>query len=53
MVTGNVITEAAVGVLKETGSSGNIITGNRFFNTPVLVQDPQFVDVAKLISPKR
>jgi hypothetical protein len=53
VVTGNVITEAAIGILKETGSSGNIIAGNRFFNTPVPVQDPQFIDVAKLISPKR
>ncbi len=53
VVTDNVITEAAIGVLKETGSSGNIIARNRFFNTPVLVQDPQFIDVAKLISPKR
>ncbi len=53
VVTDNVITEAAIGILKETGSSGNVIRGNRFFNTPVAVQDPQFIDVAKLISPKR
>jgi hypothetical protein len=53
VVTDNVITEATVGVLKETGSSGNIIAGNRLFNTPVPVQDPQFIDLAKLISPKR
>ncbi|HEV8076669.1 MAG TPA: right-handed parallel beta-helix repeat-containing protein [Candidatus Acidoferrum sp.] len=53
VVTDNVITEAAIGILKATGSSGNIIRGNRFFNTPVQVQDPQFIDVAKLISPKR
>ena len=53
VVTDNVITEAAIGVLKETGSSGNIIRGNRFFNTSVLVQDPQIIDVVKLISPKR
>jgi nitrous oxidase accessory protein NosD len=53
VVTDNVITEAAIGVLKATGSSGNIIRGNRFFNTPVPVQDPQFIDLAKLISPKR
>jgi len=53
VVTDNVITEAAIGVLKETGSSGNIIAGNRFFNTPAPVQDPQFIDVAKIISPKR
>ena len=53
VVTGNAITEATIGVLKETGSSGNIIAGNHFFNTPVSVQDPQFLDVARLISPKR
>jgi hypothetical protein len=53
VVTDNVITEATVGIVKETGSSGNIIAGNRFFNTPVSVLDPQFIDVAKLVSPKR
>src|SRR5882672_2232198 len=53
VVVNNVITEAAVGVLKESGSSGNIIAGNRFFNTTVLVEDPQLIDVSKLISPKR
>ena len=53
IVTDNVITEATVGILKETGSSGNIIAGNRFFNTPVSFQDPQLIDVAKLVSPKR
>jgi hypothetical protein len=53
VVTDNVITEATVGILKETGSSGNIIAGNRFFNTPVSFQYPQFIDVAKLVSPKR
>ncbi len=53
VVVNNVIDEATIGVLKETGSSGNIIAENRFFNTPVGVQDPQSVDVAKLISPKR
>jgi parallel beta-helix repeat protein len=53
VVTDNVITEAAIGVLKEAGSSGNVIRGNRFFNTPVAVQDPQIIDVVKLISPKR
>jgi hypothetical protein len=53
VVVDNVITEAAIGIFKDTGSAGNIIAGNRFFNTPVLVQDPNAVDVAKLISPKR
>jgi hypothetical protein len=31
IITDNVITEAAIGILKDTGSSGNIIAGNRFF----------------------
>jgi parallel beta-helix repeat protein len=53
VVMDNLIQEATVGVLKVTGSAGNIIAGNRFFNTPVLVQDPQLVDITKLISPKR
>src|SRR5262249_34841357 len=53
VVLDNVAQEASVGVLKDTGSMGNIIAGNRFFNTPVQVQDRQAVDVSKLISPKR
>lgn len=53
VVTDNLVQEAGVGVLKEAGSTGNIIAANRFFNTPVLVQDPQRIDVSKLISPKR
>lgn len=53
VITDNVITEAAIGILKETGSSGNIVARNRFFDTSVSVQDPQLIDVAKLISPKR
>jgi parallel beta-helix repeat protein len=53
VITDNTITEAAVGILKDTGSTGNIITGNHFFDTPVLVQDPHPIDVSTLISPKR
>jgi nitrous oxidase accessory protein NosD len=53
LITNNVITEAAIGILKVAGSSGNMITGNRFFNTPVPVQDPMSANIAKLISPKR
>jgi len=53
VVTDNTVNEAAIGILKDTGSSGNIIAGNHFFNTPVPIQDPQRIDVAKLISPKR
>ena len=39
-VRANTITDAGIGVLKETGLSGNTVTGNRFFATPILVQDP-------------
>jgi len=53
VIINNTINEATIGILKDTGSSGNIIAGNHFFNTPVSVQDPQRIDVAKLISPKR
>jgi hypothetical protein len=53
VVVNNEITEAPVGILKVIGSSGNIIARNHFSNTPIEVQDPQSVDVAKLISPKR
>jgi len=36
----NRINEAAYGVLKATGFSGNIIANNDFFNAAVPVQDP-------------
>jgi hypothetical protein len=39
-MTDNQINEAPVGVLKMSGSLGNTISGNRFFNTPIPVQDP-------------
>jgi len=39
-VTENQINEAPVGVLKVSGSTGNTISRNHFFNTPVTVQDP-------------
>ena len=40
IVTENRINEAPIGVLKASGSVGNTISGNQFFNTPVPVQDP-------------
>jgi nitrous oxidase accessory protein NosD len=43
VVTQNRINEAAFGVLKITGSTGNIIANNDFFNATVKVQDPQGV----------
>jgi nitrous oxidase accessory protein NosD len=36
----NEITDAAVGVLKISGSAGNTIAGNTFFATLVTIQDP-------------
>jgi len=49
----NVITEAAIGILKETGSMGNLIAMNRFFDTPITVQDPTSAGLTKKIQPKR
>ncbi len=49
----NVITEAAIGILKETGSTGNVIAMNRFFDTPIAVQDPGPSGSAKMIQPQR
>lgn len=49
----NVITEAAIGIFKETGSMGNLIAMNRFFDVPVAVQDPVVPGLTKMIQPKR
>ena len=40
VVVHNLINEAAFGVLKIAGSTGNLIANNNFFNTSVKVQDP-------------
>jgi len=37
VISENVNTEAAIGVLRVSGVSGNVIAGNRFFDTPVSV----------------
>jgi nitrous oxidase accessory protein NosD len=49
----NVITEAAIGILKETGSTGNVIAMNRFFDTPIAVQDPVPAGLTKMLQPQR
>ncbi len=36
----NEITDAGIGVLKISGSTGTVINGNLFFATPITVQDP-------------
>ena len=53
VLEGNVITEAAIGILKETGSVGNLVAMNRFFDTPIAVQDPTSVGLTKKIQPQR
>jgi nitrous oxidase accessory protein NosD len=49
----NVITEAAIGIFKETGSMGNLIAMNRFFDVPIAVQDPVAPGLTKKTQPKR
>jgi parallel beta-helix repeat protein len=53
VVADNIVTEAAIGILKAAGSTGNIIAGNLIFDAPITVQDPAEAAVAKLIQPKR
>jgi parallel beta helix pectate lyase-like protein len=53
LVEHNRITEAAVGILKEAGSLGNLIRFNRVFDTPVGVQDPTSPSLAAVVSPER
>jgi parallel beta-helix repeat protein len=47
VATGNRINEAPIGVLKVSGSVGNTIVGNHFFNTPIPIQDPAAVGPAQ------
>ena len=49
----NVITEAAIGILKETGSTGDLIAMNRFFDTPTAVQDPAGAGLTKKTQAQR
>jgi len=53
LVEDNIITEAGIGVFKETGSVGNLIAMNRFFDTPIAVQDPVSSGLTNKIQPKR
>lgn len=47
-VTDNRINETPIGVLTASGSVGNTTSGNRFFNTPVPVQDPSELGSARV-----
>jgi hypothetical protein len=53
VVEHNKITEATVGILKESGSLGNVIRFNQVFDTLVGVQDPASVGLAGIVSPER
>lgn len=53
VVRGNTLTEAPIGILKDTSSMGDVIAQNFFFDVPVKVQDPPSAELAKLIQPKR
>src|SRR5207248_10712231 len=48
----NTITEASVGILKQTGSLGNLIRLNDVFDTLVAVQDPASPGLAGVVSPE-
>jgi len=39
-VTGNTIQDAPIGVWKDTSSTGTVISGNHFINTPITILDP-------------
>jgi len=53
LVEHNRITEAAIGILKEAGSLGNLIQFNQVFDTLVAVQDPASPRLAGVLSPER
>lgn len=53
VVEHNTINEAAVGIIKETGSIGNLIRFNHVFDAPVIIQDPAAAGLAKAVSPER
>ena len=49
----NIVTEAPIGILKATGSTGNVIAHNEFFNVAVKMQDPVLGDLAGRVQPER
>jgi parallel beta-helix repeat protein len=52
VVTGNTITETAVGILTTSTSTGTVLHSNSIFDSPIKVQDPPN-RIASLLSPKR
>lgn len=53
VVLHNTITEAAIGILKMAGSTGNQIQMNDVFDAPVAVQDPSMPKLSTLLVPVR
>lgn len=51
-VRANTITDAGIGILKGMGFTGNTVARNRFFATPILIQDPAAQGNAR-VSPVR
>ena len=52
-VSNNAISEAPIGILEATGSTGNHFVGNTFFNVPVTIQDPPANSLSKRVVPDR
>jgi parallel beta-helix repeat protein len=53
VIEDNTIAEAPVGILKATGSTGNILSGNVYFNVAVQKVDPPTPSLAGKIQPER
>jgi len=53
VVRNNTITDASIGILKTTGSTGNLIQMNSISDCPITIQDPSVHSIAKLLSPQR
>ena len=49
----NEIGDSSIGILEASGSTANLIAGNRFFATPIRVQDPAARKLAKALQPMR
>jgi len=49
----NEIGDSTIGILEASGSTANLIAHNRFFATPIRVQDPTSHSLAKAIQPMR
>jgi nitrous oxidase accessory protein NosD len=53
VIRNNTITDAAIGILKTTTSSGNLIQFNSISDSPIPIQDPSARAIASLLSPQR